>query len=129
MTHRQEYSEESGEEPPEAFLKEVDRLKQDLAGMRADMTQKDQMLAEQRELLSRQEVAIRHLEQGFKSKSEELVQVCQQNETPQLRGQLAELRDELLWQQVGDLQGRLNKVEHFIAQVSIADCGFLVLRR
>ncbi|KAF8607887.1 hypothetical protein BDV93DRAFT_519873 [Ceratobasidium sp. AG-I] len=115
---------DTGEELPEPFLKEIDRLKQDLVEMRKDMTQKDRMLAEQAELLSRQESTILQLGQDLKSKSEELFQVRQGNEeTIQLRKQQAELKDELLQQQAGaaSLQGKMDRMEHFMAQMMKRD--------
>jgi len=83
---------DTGEELPEVFRQEMDRLKHDIA-------EKDRMLTEQSGLISRQETTIHQLEQDLQNKSEALVQVRQISDAAlQPRKQQAELRDELLHQ-------------------------------
>lgn len=99
----------------------MDRLKQ-------DVVEKDRMLAEKSGLLSRQGTTILQLEQDLQNKSQELVQLRQINdETLQLRKQQAELRSELLQQQTdtASLQEKIDRMEHFMTQVSIIDYTLL----
>lgn len=122
---------DTGEELPDVFRKEGDRLKQELnaknqelAETRKEVAQKDRELAEQSALLSRHKDTIRQLEQDLKAKAEELVQARQANsETIHLRNQQAQLQGELSQQQAetASLQGKMDRIESLMAQMMKKD--------
>jgi len=108
-------SDDTGEELPEVFRKEGDRLKhdldaktQELAEMKKGLAEKDRALAEQNALLSRQKDILSQLEQALKAKDS--------NEGTNQQARLQEQQAE-----IASLKGKMDRFEYLMAQMMNKD--------